>query len=248
MTEHVLTWHARLSGRTDATPPDGQPSLLGMPAGLVRPRRQIQAADSLTPAASAVLAEVLASLRRFGPAPAASERIALQSLSADDRAVVLDLLGEGDVTADVGGGAHWRVQETVLTGLWRVEAHEADDRRTEWLEVATVPQAVVQAADRFSRERVDIPGQWPRGAMNAPALIAELHERARTWDAERFRRAAHSLKSNGNTFGALALAGQAREPSRLRAAADAAADEAAIAGIDAAFADAAAELKSLSHG
>ncbi len=181
MTEHVLTWHARLPDRTGTTPSDGQPGLLGMPAGLVRPKRQIQAADSLTRAARAVLAEVLASLRRFGAAPAEPERIALQSLSADDRAVVLDLLGEGDVTADVGGGAHWRVRETVLTGLWHVEAHEADDRRTEWLEVATVPQAVVQAADRLSRERVDIPGQWPQGAMNAPSLIAELHERARTW-------------------------------------------------------------------
>ena len=83
---------------------------------------------------------------------------------------------------------------------------------------------------------------------DAPALIAELRAARTAADAERFRRAAHSLKSNGNTFGALALAAKARELEMRGLAADAAADEAAIGDIANAFADAAAELKSLSHG
>ena len=83
---------------------------------------------------------------------------------------------------------------------------------------------------------------------DAPALIAELRAARAAADAERFRRAAHSLKSNGNTFGALALAGKARELEMRGLATDAATDAAAIAEIDTAFADAAAELKSLSHG
>ena len=42
-------------------------------------------------------------------------------------------------------------------------------------------------------------------------MLAELRARSRNGDAERFRRAAHSLKSNSNTFGALTLGALARE-------------------------------------
>jgi HPt (histidine-containing phosphotransfer) domain-containing protein len=45
----------------------------------------------------------------------------------------------------------------------------------------------------------------------APAMVAELRNAFAAGDAERFRRAAHSLKSNGNTFGALGLGALARE-------------------------------------
>jgi HPt (histidine-containing phosphotransfer) domain-containing protein len=45
----------------------------------------------------------------------------------------------------------------------------------------------------------------------APAMLAELRSALAARDADRFRRAAHSLKSNGNTFGALALGALARE-------------------------------------
>ena len=47
--------------------------------------------------------------------------------------------------------------------------------------------------------------------QEAPGMLAELRSALAASDAERFRRAAHSLKSNSNTFGALALGGMARE-------------------------------------
>jgi HPt (histidine-containing phosphotransfer) domain-containing protein len=83
---------------------------------------------------------------------------------------------------------------------------------------------------------------------DAPALIAELRSARAAADADRFRRAAHSLKSNCNTFGALALAGMARELETRGMSADRAADDAAITAIANLYADAAAELKALSHG
>ena len=46
----------------------------------------------------------------------------------------------------------------------------------------------------------------------APEMLAALREALRTGDHDSFRRAAHSLKSNSNTFGAFALGGMAREP------------------------------------
>jgi len=45
----------------------------------------------------------------------------------------------------------------------------------------------------------------------APAMLAELREALAAGHADAFRRAAHSLKSNSLTFGALALAALARE-------------------------------------
>lgn len=45
----------------------------------------------------------------------------------------------------------------------------------------------------------------------APGMLGELRSAFAANDAERFRRAAHSLKSNSHTFGALALGALARQ-------------------------------------
>ncbi len=47
-------------------------------------------------------------------------------------------------------------------------------------------------------------------AEEAPGLLAELRNARAAGAAERFRRAAHSLKSNSSTFGATGLADLAR--------------------------------------
>jgi HPt (histidine-containing phosphotransfer) domain-containing protein len=82
----------------------------------------------------------------------------------------------------------------------------------------------------------------------APAMLAELRSARADADAERFRRAAHSLKSNGMTFGATALGGLARALELKGLDAEPATDEAAIAAIDVAYADAATMLKELTRG
>jgi histidine phosphotransfer protein HptB len=45
----------------------------------------------------------------------------------------------------------------------------------------------------------------------APAMLGDMRGALAARDADRFRRAAHSLKSNSNTFGALGLGVMARE-------------------------------------
>ena len=59
-------------------------------------------------------------------------------------------------------------------------------------------------------------------AEEAPPLLAELRSALAAGAAERFRRAAHSLKSNSSTFGAHRLAALARELELGGLAADAA--------------------------
>ena len=48
-------------------------------------------------------------------------------------------------------------------------------------------------------------------AEEAPGMLAELRRALAAGDADAFRRGAHSLKSNGSTFGATAFAAMARD-------------------------------------
>lgn len=82
----------------------------------------------------------------------------------------------------------------------------------------------------------------------APGLLAELRAARAVADADGFRRAAHSLKSNSQTFGATALGAAARTLELAGLAADPARDQAAIAALQVAFDAAAAALKALRHG
>ena len=82
----------------------------------------------------------------------------------------------------------------------------------------------------------------------ASGMLAELRSARAESHAGRFRRAAHSLKSNGNTFGALKLAALARDLELKGLDADPARDMAALTTLDAEYARAAAALKDLRNG
>jgi HPt (histidine-containing phosphotransfer) domain-containing protein len=72
------------------------------------------------------------------------------------------------------------------------------DRATfEALKETTGAEFVVELVDTFLQE--------------APAMLDELRRTLAAKDADKFRRTAHSLKSNSNTFGALTLGAMARE-------------------------------------
>jgi len=182
MTEHVLVWHPKVPGESPV-PGDDQLRLIGMPTGLVRPARQALAADQMTPAARAVLDQAVAALR--GHAESAGlppTRIGFEALDEDDKATVADILGEGDVWAKVGStSAFYRVVESVLAGVWRLEASDADGRTTEWLEVGPVPQPILTAAAELPRATLEMPTQLPQGAMNVMPLLAELQERSASY-------------------------------------------------------------------
>jgi hydrogenase-1 operon protein HyaF len=179
MTDHVLVWHPKVPSEGPAGG-DDQLRLIGMPTGLVRPSRQVLAADQLTPSARAVMHGVLGTLQRMVESPAATPTVvSLGELDDTDRATVADILGEGDVWAKVGTPeAYIRIVESVLPGVWRLEASAIDGTSREWLEVGAVPQPILTAAAEQARAAIEIPRQMPQGAMNAPSLLAELQERS----------------------------------------------------------------------
>jgi HPt (histidine-containing phosphotransfer) domain-containing protein len=73
------------------------------------------------------------------------------------------------------------------------------------IDVATLDALKETAGADFVLELVDT------FLQEAPVMLADLRRAMAAKDAERFRRAAHSLKSNSNTFGAVTLAAMARE-------------------------------------
>lgn len=78
----------------------------------------------------------------------------------------------------------------------------------------------------------------------APQMLVELRSALAAREAEPFRRAAHSLKTNANTFGAQALGVQARALEQGGLPLDASALDA----LDAAYAETASALRALAHG
>ena len=78
----------------------------------------------------------------------------------------------------------------------------------------------------------------------APLMLAELRSAQASASADKFRRAAHSLKTNADTFGATRLGQLARElelggvPARA----------AALGPLEAAYQDAAKALQEILHG
>jgi HPt (histidine-containing phosphotransfer) domain-containing protein len=81
-----------------------------------------------------------------------------------------------------------------------------------------------------------------------PSMLAELRGARADGNADRFRRAAHSLKSNGNIFGALKMAALARELELKGLDAEPSRDAAALTVLEAEYARAASELKTLRNG
>ena len=72
------------------------------------------------------------------------------------------------------------------------------------IERAAFEELQATAGEDFAKELV---GTF---LEEAPVMLAELREAHAAGHAEAFRRAAHSLKSNSQTFGALTLAAMAR--------------------------------------
>lgn len=82
----------------------------------------------------------------------------------------------------------------------------------------------------------------------APAMLADLANALDTGDTDRFRRAAHSIKSNANVFGAHAVADLARQLELGGLSGDPAADRSRVTALVQAYDQAAAALGMMRNG
>jgi len=109
------------------------------------------------------------------------------------------------------------------------------------IDTATFKALQETAGADFVKELVDT------FLQEAPAMLDELRAAQAARDADKFRRAAHSLKSNANTFGALGLGALARELELAGLERALAMDPQPLGALEQAYSRAAAALKDLSH-
>ena len=160
--------------------------VLPMPSGMntfVMPRVPEQVDPAALAASRDLLAGLLAALQAWDPESGTpGPRVDLTGVDPSTQAITDQMLGEGEVAIQVRGPHPWRIQETVFTGVWR--CCELDDQgrlRADWLEAGAVPDMVVQAA--LDAAAPGLPAvDWPAGAMNSPALVAEIAGQLRTRD------------------------------------------------------------------
>lgn len=103
----------------------------------------------------------------------------LADLNDDERSLLGEILGEGEVAATVAlpDGVVAEVAESIFAGLWRVRFLGSDNRvLADYAEVSAVPQAVRRAA-AMTIPTLDLDA-LPDGVMNAPAVLAEIADRA----------------------------------------------------------------------
>ena len=162
---------------------DEAPAYLPMPQGMqtyhppVLPEPEDLAAHR---GCVAVLREVLAALRR-PDAMHDTRVVALDGLDEADRTLLNQVLGEGEVAAQVLGERALRAQESVFAGVWRVVHLAGGQVRHDTLEVGAIPQALVDAAQEDGAQRRAPFADAPEGVMNAPALLTELDDHRRRW-------------------------------------------------------------------
>ncbi|MEK8052006.1 hydrogenase expression/formation protein [Ideonella sp. DXS22W] len=140
--------------------------------------------DGALSALRAVLAAL--DLRNAGGTPAP---VVLAGLPAADLALINQVLGEGEVSAQVLADparpllSQARIQESVFAGVWRVVECLADGRVIDRIEVGDAPALLREAA------RADATGPAadmlaaPPGVLNAQPILVELEDHRQTWRA-----------------------------------------------------------------
>jgi hydrogenase-1 operon protein HyaF len=167
-------------GPGSQSPDDGDLQVLAMPremAAFSMPSVPEAASAEALRTARDALAAFHAAYEAWTPGGAApGPRMPLDGLPDGALRVVNDVLGEGEVAIQVGGAQRFRIQESVFAGVWRVCALDGDGRlAADWIEAAPVPRValdVAREAASASLAAVDV----PPGAMNSPALVAELRQ------------------------------------------------------------------------
>lgn len=137
---------------------------------------------------AAVLEAVTTACEGRVPAP-----VRLDGLPASELALVNQVLGEGEVSAQVlaqpetrlvgDEAVRVRVQESVFAGVWRVISTDDDGAVHDHIEVGAIPAALLRAAyDDGHAPREPLPAV-PAELLNLPPILTELADQRARWKA-----------------------------------------------------------------
>ncbi len=125
-----------------------------------------------------VLSEIESMLEdyRIGDQP---RRRALDDLDRDNRELVDEVLGDGEVSIVYADEVRIQIQESVLAGVWRIQhLGRSGQIVNDLIEVADIPSVVREAS--FLNPSVPCVSmeESPPGVMNAPPVITEITNKA----------------------------------------------------------------------
>ncbi len=106
----------------------------------------------------------------------------ISSLDADNRELVNQILGEGEVSLKyIDGEIRVRMQESVLAGIWRTFYFDAEGRITrDLIEVCDVPVLARRPPDPLQASFL-ARSSAPDGVMNALPILSELQDHVAGW-------------------------------------------------------------------
>ena len=162
-------------------------NLLGLPStNSMMAIRDLGDTDEAGPAVHASLTKVHHALLEASETGRAW-RMRVDDLSEEDRNMLFDALGQGEVTVVISGGdgeGEAQISESVLPGAWIGRATDAEGNlAAQWIEVGDAPRALREVA--VARPRTDMPIEMltaPRGAMNVMSVLSEVRERSHNWE------------------------------------------------------------------
>jgi hydrogenase-1 operon protein HyaF len=149
---------------------------------LPEPEEIAQHADAVQ-----ALHKVLAALRQVvaGTAPQRETScVSLKGLAPQDITLINQVLGEGEVSAQVlaeDGKPLLQIQESVFAGVWRVIETLNDGSVRDWIELGAVPEILRQTAQRDGHQPTPAALPVPPQVMNAPSVLVELEDQRRKW-------------------------------------------------------------------
>jgi hydrogenase-1 operon protein HyaF len=158
---------------------EGAPSYMPMPHDMSTYRAPVLPEPEQTAALTAGLSTLQALQHtlagyRIGQPPA---RLNLTELDAANRALVDQVLGEGEVSVRFADGIDARAQESVLAGVWRVQYRDSDGVWRDTIEVADVP-SLVRNSPPGSPPPDAVAVEAPPGVINGAPVLTEILDRS----------------------------------------------------------------------
>lgn len=164
-----------------STEADDPLAVLGTPAMELREPPRLPEDFSPSRALRAWLAQLTDTLKAAAQKRLSGARLDLVGLDPESVQAVEEILGSGEVTGEVSlDGVDYRAEESVLAGIWQLRGSDG----AHWIEVGALPGIMEQAALSLSKAPFSAPTEVPY-VMNAPAVLAEISDRAARWEPGR---------------------------------------------------------------
>ncbi len=125
-----------------------------------------------------VLVRIRDALAAWQPGDA-STVISLDQLDRDNRELIDQVLGDGEVSVVYEGAVRAVSQESVLAGVWRVQYLDADDRvERDVVEIAAIPSLISNAVFDTARDAIVFDEHSVAdGVANALPILTELADK-----------------------------------------------------------------------